>query len=272
MNMPNQEVVEITGSNADYYANMGSAGYAARINTPAKNPYYFELFHLPVIENAFDRSVGPKIITLLDIACGPAFELGFVKDHPAIDIIATDISPDIMPEVRDRLGSRALVFASDASHRATQTEVADVGMIVNAMIYVPDKMLESMAAALKPAGECVVNFRNFSNPYNKDFYDYYTQRGGVILDRKIETGIDEDRKHTFEVKVLDYTECVDDEGKPDTVIRQLGQQLYFTSREDMTRMIESTGLAIVSRKSFDFSSPVNSHNQIDVFTLQKETA
>jgi hypothetical protein len=266
MNIPGNEV-GIAGSGTNYYDHMDGDVYASKINTPARSSEYFEQFHLPIIETAHARNLSARV-TVLDIACGPAFELDFVMALDYIDAIATDISPAILPEVQKRLGKNALVFASDSSDSALRPNIADAGMIVNAMVYVPDKMLGAMENALKPGAECAVNFRDFGNPHNDAFYKYYTDRGGVILDRQFTVEAD-DSVNEFGVKVLEYKDCVNDDGTADKEIRKLGQQLYFASVDDIVRFVGTCGMDMVKHDKFDFSSPVNDHNQIDVFTLQK---
>src|SRR3989344_6318652 len=257
----NEGGVEIAGSGSGYYGAMDSADYAGKINTPAQNPEYFDRFHRPMIERAKERNDGASI-TLLDIACGPAFELEFVADDPDTIIVATDISTSekVLGEVRERLGTRALLFAADVVDSPVRSETMDAGMIVNAMVYVPDKMLAAMASALKPGGEMVANFRNYSNPFNRPFYRHYRERGGVILDGMV---------GTYPVKVLDYAECVDDNGDPDEQIRGLGQQAYFTMTDDIINLVKDSGLRIVDHRPFSFSSPVNDNNQVEVYTLQE---
>lgn len=255
----------IQGSGSAYYANMDPDGYKARINTPANSPEYFNTFHKPMLERARER-VGEGALTILDVACGPAMELQFFDEeiHGALTLVATDISPDILPSVRERYGNTVLAFAADVCHSPLRSGVADVALLVNAMIYSPAGMLQAVTGALKAEGEVAVNFRDFSNPHNAAFYEYYLSHGGVLLDREIQVS-----KTPLEVKVLDYTNCVDDDGEPEQAIRQLGQQLYFTSPADIEAVATSTGLQVVSRAPFQFESPVNPNNEIDVFVLKK---
>lgn len=257
---------EIEGSGSSYYKNMGAERYREKINTPAKSSEYFNLFNKPIIERAKEK-FGSNI-TMLDIACGPADELDFIKNDPNIKIIATDISPDILSSVKEKLGNDALIFANDSSLSAIKDNVAEVGMLVNALIYVPDKMLKTMYDALKQGGECSVNFRVFGNEHNNAFYNYYREHQGKIIDQELNILVPGGKKRFF-VKVLDYTECVNDDGSPDEAIRHLGQQTYFQSTEDIKELIKLIGFEEVEHSQFQFSSPVNPKNEIDVYILRK---
>ncbi|RJR13846.1 class I SAM-dependent methyltransferase [Candidatus Parcubacteria bacterium] len=256
----------IKGPGTDYYKHMDSAVYERRINTPAKSPEYFEQFHKPLVERAKERFGTP--IHVLDIACGPANELEFFKNDPDVIPIATDISEKILQEAKDKIGEKAHLFASDVTLPAIRENSVEAGMLVNAMVYVPDKMLSAMHQALKPGGECVVNLRLFNNIRNKVFYGSYAERGGNLFDRELTVDI-EGVSHVFKMKVLDYTECVNKDGTPDLEIRQLGQQMYFQSVEDVEKLIKGIGYEIVDHKTFQFASPVNPKNEVDVYTLQK---
>jgi len=166
-------MLRIEGSGGDYFGAMSAEQYRAKINTPAKNPLYFKQFHLPIITRAKKRTGIGNLIRLLDIACGPADELDFFKDDPDIKIVATDISRKILLSVKQKLGEKSIVFAADVVHTALRENSMDAGILVNAVVYEPDKMLETMHKALKPRGECSVNFRAFNNEHNRAFYEYY---------------------------------------------------------------------------------------------------
>lgn len=258
--------VDILGSGSAYYANMSAADYAQRINTPAGIPDYYEQFHAPVLDHARAHSDGQPI-TVLDIACGPGFELDFFREDPDVRIIATDISPDILPSVKKRLGEEALVFAADSSYSALRPEVADAGMVVNAMVYVPADMLRSMFDALKPGGRCAVNFRVHGNDHNRAFYDHYTERGGLVIPGTMRD--DQGTDKAFDMMNLDYRQCMTDDALPDEKIRKLGIQTYFTSSADIEEIVAGIGFNAVEHGLFNFASPVNPDNQIDVLVLEK---
>ncbi|MBY0110763.1 class I SAM-dependent methyltransferase [Patescibacteria group bacterium] len=260
-----KEGPEIVGSGSSYYASMGEQQYAAKINTPAKSPEYFDQFHKPMLERLKQKFGTP--IGVLDVACGPAFELEFFTNDPDVILFASDISPDILPQVQARL-PQAHLFAMDASKSVLADNIVEMGMLVNAMIYVPADMLKTMYGALKPGGEAALNFRVFSNPHNKAFYDYYTTHGGVITEKPYTIETPEGSK-TFTVQVLDYTACVKDDGTPDTDIRQLGEQMYFENIEDVQALLDASGFEVLEHSLFNFSSPVNPDNQVDVFVLKK---
>jgi len=56
---------------------------------------------------------------------------------------------------------------------------------------------------------------------------------------------------------------------PDLQIRRLVQQIYFKNVYDIEELIRMTGFQKVKHKTFNFASPVNENNQIDVFILKK---
>lgn len=261
---------KIEGSGSGYYAGgVNTEKYHERINTPAKSPEYFERFHKPMIERVKAR-FPERPITVLDIACGPASELDFLKDDTDVRVIASDISPDILPEVKKRLREDSLLFAADASHSPIKNESIEAGMLVNAVVYVPDKMLETMHSALKSGGECAVNFRIFSNEHNHAFYEYYTARGGVILENELRVQ-DGDTWKTFPLKVLDYRNYTGADDADTKQIRQLGQQSYFVSAADAEELARIKGFEVIEHSLFNFASPVNKNNQVDVFVLKKSS-
>jgi hypothetical protein len=49
-------MINIEGSQGDYFGAMDANQYRAKINTPAKNPEYFSKFHLPMINRAKERA------------------------------------------------------------------------------------------------------------------------------------------------------------------------------------------------------------------------
>ncbi len=256
---------EIRGAGDDYYRHMDADSYARKINTPAKSPEYFQRFHKPLIERAKQRFGTP--IRVLDIACGPASELEFLVDDPDVQLLATDISPKILAEAKQRIGERVKFFVSDAGAGVEPGSV-EAGILMNAVVYVPVAMLRNMHEALRPGGECAVNFRIFSNEHNLPFYDFCEQQGTVILDKQliIETG---QTPRSFSVKVLDYANFRKEDGEPDLEIQQLGQQTYFKTVKDATEIIRIAGFETVEHSLFNFASPMNVNNQVDVFIVQK---
>lgn len=257
----------LAGSGSTYHANMDTADYAAHINTPAGRVDYYEQFHEPVLAHARELA-GARRPRMLDIACSPGFELDFIPED--IEVFATDISPDILPEVQRRLGDRAMFFAADASNTALRPGFADAGMMVNAMIYVPGQMLWTMFNALQPGAQCAVNFRSFNNPNNAVFYDHYLERGGILTEADLKVT---DDVH-LSVVGLDYRGCVTDDEppKPDEKLQRLGTQTYLGSVGDMVTLVTASGFEIVSHEPYQFPSPVNPCNEVDVFILQKPAA
>jgi SAM-dependent methyltransferase len=253
----------------DYGALSGQV-YTSKINTPAKNPAYFERFHLPLIEAA--RTDNPRRrVVVADIACGHGFELEFMKGLPDVDLVGVDISAKVLQTSTRALLPDARLIAADVRwiEKTVEGGIADVGIALNAVVYEPVHMLGALMHVLRPGGRCAVNFRIFGNPFNDAFYTSYTSQGGRISDAEVvfERGA---TKETFVLKELDYRECTD----PD--IRKLDRQLYFASSDgktfqsaDVLRLIELTGFRILGEDTFHFSSPANPDNEILVYTLQK---
>ena len=247
-----------------FYRQMDAQAYRETINTPARNPEYFARFHKPMVERAKQKFGTP--VHVLDIACGPAFELDFLKDDKDLRLIASDISPKILEEARSRIGNNAVFFEMDARSPELRLNSIEAGILVNAVIYIPDKMLETMFKALRPGGECAVNFRLYDNPYNRPLFDHHVQRNGKIIDQELNV---KGRTEPFRMKTLDHAERITEDGTPDEKIRGLGQQTYFQSIADVEELIRLIGFEIVEHSKFNFASPANPDNQIDVFILRK---
>ncbi len=243
------------------YGGLSEADYTDRINTPAKNPEYHERFHKPLIDEAKAKGEDRKA-TVLDIACGHAHELDFIEGDPDIQLVAVDLSHETLAQSTRKRLKNALIACADVEHFPFEEGFADVGILLNALQYKPDKMLQAMYDSLKPGSKCVVNFRIHGNPHNDKFYTYYLDRGGKLTDRTLEVET-ADGTSEFNLKSLDYTGCKDEK------IRHLVKQVYFQSLDDAERLIGLIGFRIISQQPFNFSSPANSNNQINVFTLQK---
>lgn len=256
---------DIKGSGSGYYQHMDAAAYRDKINTPARNREYFERFHKPMVRRAKQRFGVP--VRLIDIACGPADELKFFENDRDVQLLATDISPAILTgHTRKNLSGDSMAFAMDVGRSAIKDQSVEAGVLVNALVYVPDKMLSAMFNALKGGGECAANVRLFDNPHNAAFYDYYVQRGGRLSDADLAV---KGGTSPFRMKALDYTECINDDGTPDEKIRALGQQVYFKSIGEVEGLIRLIGFEISEHSKFNFVSPVNPDNQVDVFILKK---
>src|SRR3989344_3681947 len=184
----------------DYNAFSESA-YFDKINTPAKTPEYYERFHKPLVEEA-KREAAPHPIVLLDVACGFAYELDFVKDDPSVYIVGIDIASDVLAQAKKRLPN-ATFIAADTEHSPLAKESADVGMALNAFGYKPDKVLETLYEALKPGKKCAMNFRVYGNTYNDAFFQHYIDQGAVLGDGDLVVGTGEHNKR-FKLKVLNY--------------------------------------------------------------------
>lgn len=246
--------------------------YSAKINTPAKDPNYYRWFHRPLIERAIGSKAGDKI-TLIDVACGPALELDFFKDNPRVHSIGVDMEQRMLSEAQQRLPG-AKFYCWDVRNEpplppGIRRASADAGILLNAMIYVPDRMLCALGYGLKGGGLATVNFRVHGNPFNEAFYHYYTERQGVIREERHYYPTREGGKEGFVMAALDYSQCIDlATGAPDPV-RNLATQLYFRSGDDIIRLIEISGLSVATHTLFHFASAANPDNEIEVYTIMK---
>jgi len=235
---------------------MNEKAYTAKINTPAKNPDYFSRFHKPLVERAKAASPNGEVV-LLDIACGHAQELDFFGNDKKVLRIGVDIAKTVLRSAKTRLPETDFI-AADVRRLSLRDDSVDVGIALNAVVYVPDKMLEALFRALKPGGRCAVNFRVYGNPFNQPFYDYYLERGGALRDEELVVG-----NQVFSLAGIDYRGC------DDPLIRNLVVQSYFRSAQDAERLISTIGFGICARDIFHFPSPANAENEVDVFTLEK---
>lgn len=240
--------------------------YISKINTPAQNPEYFKRFHLPLIKNAKKNSPDGKI-TLLDVACGYAFELDPLRDDPAITLLGIDIARDVLAGTRKRFGAnRSLFVQADVEDPPLAENVADAGIALNAVGYKPEHVLGTLYRALKPGRRCAVNFRVYGNPYNQAFYDYYRERGATLSDQELDFhGL------KFRLTVLNYATYRGENEKDTEQIRNLDRQVYFQSVKDIKKLVKAVGFKIVKHNKFHFASTANPDNEIDVYTLQKPT-
>lgn len=243
-----------------HFEMLSESDYALRINTPARSAEYYRRFHQPVIEAAKGSCDGN--IVVVNVACGPAFELDFFGNDPRINVIGFDIAIDPLIEALRKRLPGGMFVRGDVSYPPVREGVADMAIALNAIIYKPWEMLCALKHVLKPGGKAVVNFRNFLNPKNAEFYIFQCRHNSTIYDSEICIEVD-GRVEKFRLKVVDYSNSTDEKS------RNLGHQRYFTSVDDMERFIGLSGLRIVRHETFNFSSPSNSNNEIDVYTLEK---
>ena len=207
-----------------HFGALSESDYTLRINTPARNPEYYRRFHKPIIDAAKEASDGD--VTVVDVACGPAFELDFFGNDPRVKVIGFDIAIDPLIEALRNRFPRGIFARGDVSHCPIKEGIADVAIALNAMIYKPWEMLCALRHVLKPGGKAVVNFRNFSNPKNAEFYIFQCRRNSKIHDSEICVEVN-GRVEKFRLKVVDYSNSTDEKA------RNLGHQCYFTSTEDI---------------------------------------
>ena len=258
--------MEIKGSGPHYWRATDLQTYREDVNTLGQNPKYFARFNKPMADRA-KRKFGTPI-HLLDIACGPADELKFLENDPDIRLIATDISTDVLLRMtRQNLRQNAVVFDMDVSKPPVMPDNSvECGILMNAVIYSPEKMLKVMFDALRPGGECTVNFTIPKRSLHWGIIENSLEDDGIkSLDRELKV---EGRSAPFAVKVLDFSESLDSKGKPDEVARAAGQQLFFRSLKDVEELIRLAGFEMMEHSTFDSVSK-DITRRTDVFVLKK---
>ncbi len=235
------------------YSVFSRGDYERKINSPSKSEAYFKKFHLPLLEHSSQHRDRPIV---LDVACGHAHEMAFFDPSQAV-LIGVDLSGPTLVAAKRRLPEVSFIQADVRDFKLPNC--ADVAIAVNAVVYVPDLMVSTLADSLTNHGRAAVNFRNMNNPHNKPFYDHYLRDGASMSPLILKVEGEE-----FTLQVLDYRGCGDKK------IRSLDRQMYFQSVDDIVRFLEISGLRIISHTPFHFSSPVNPDNEIDVFTLERQ--
>lgn len=236
----------------------GKIEYDASINTPSKSDVYYKAFHAPLIAQAKSHTADDKV-AVLNVACGPGHEFEFMENDPALRLVGFDISPELIKQAQDkykRKPASADFILGDTKHPPIADNSVDVGIVVNAVIYSPGAVLDTLHHALKEGGKCAVNFRVFGNKFNEPFYDTQVKRGATLEDEDFEVNGEK-----FKLKVVNYATHTD--------LPQLGKQVYFTSEEDIERFIAAKGFAIEKHRKFHYASPDNKDNEVEVYTLQK---
>ena len=241
------------------YEELTKADYEKRINTPAKNPDYYQRFHQPIIEEAKRGAEDGGKIKVLDVASGHGHELQFIKDDSDLTIYGLDIAHAPLKSAKESL-EIIHPIVGDVKDSPIRENSMDTAIALNAVVYSPDKMLETIHAALKPGGKCAVNFRIYDK--NPAFYEYYENDGGKVYDQElvVKKGGEEKR---FTLKVMDYNECGDKK------IRNLDKQVYFQSKDDIEELIKFIGFNIDRHEPFEFESVANPKNDLDVYILEK---
>lgn len=236
----------------------GEIEYDRNINTPSKSEAYFKAFHEPLVTGAKAQASNGKV-TVLNVACGPGHEFEFMSNDPALRLVGFDISPELIKQAQDRYkGKPASVdfLTGDTKNPPIADNSVDVGMAVNAVIYSPGAVLDTLHNALKEGGKCAVNFRVYGNKFNDLFYDTQIKRGAKLENEEIDVNGEK-----FKLKVVNYATH---ESLP-----QLERQVYFTSEEDIERFIGAKGFAIDKHGKFHYASPDNKDNEVEVYTLRK---
>ncbi len=236
----------------------GEIEYDQSINTPSKSRAYYEKFHAPLISEARQRSFNHQI-TVLNVACGPGHEFEFMEDDPGLRLVGFDISPELVKQAQERFkdsAARADVVLGTTKRPPVAENSIDVGIAVNAVIYNPNAVLDTLHYALRPGGNSAVNFRVFGNKFNEPFYQAQIEKGAIIEDKEIE--VDGEK---FELKVVNYATH---ESLP-----QLGEQVYFTSESDIERFVAAKGFAIAKHDKFHYASVDNPDNEVEVYKLEK---
>jgi hypothetical protein len=130
-------------------------------------------------------------------------------------------------------------------------------IMVNAMIYCPGKMGKYAYSSLADGGMGTMNFRDSGNPSNAPFFEDCVRKG--CLD--IRFGLEVNGRR-FTLRAMDYSQRKD-------IFRNLGQQAYFQSRQEIEDFLSLIGFEAISHGAYSYKSPENEHNVTDVYTLEK---
>lgn len=198
-------------------------------------------------------------MTVLNVACGPGNEFEFMQNDSALRLVGFDISPELIKQAQDKYKGKpanADFIIGDIKNPPIAENTVDVGVAVNAVIYSPDAVLDTLHRTLREGGECAVNFRVYGNKFNDPFYDTQIKRGAKLEDEEIVVNGEK-----FKLKVVNYATH---ESLP-----QLERQVYFTSEEDIERFVAAKGFAIDKHGKFHYASPDNEDNEVEVYTLRK---
>ncbi len=236
----------------------GEIEYDRNINTPSKSAAYFKAFHEPLIAEAKSETSNGRV-TVLNVACGPGHEFEFMENDPTLRLVGFDISPELIKQAQDRF-REAPAEADFVIGNTKQPPIADksvdVGIAVNAVIYNPDAVLDTLRNALKDGGRCAVNFRVYGNKFNEPLYKTQVERGAELEDDELDVNGEK-----FKLKVVNY--------EHHKTLPQLGRQVFFTSEQDIERFIAAKGFTIDKQSKFHFASPDNDDNEVEVYTLRK---
>jgi len=230
--------------------------YKRIIASPSQSQAYFERFHKPIIESLILK-FGPPV-KLIDVACGFAHELEFLKNDSRVRLTGMDISQKMLVEAKKSIPHGVFKQADVAKARPPSNSFHGA-ILVNAMIYA--NCVENMGmyaySSLVDGGMAAINFRDARNPSNIPFFEDCIRCGC----KDIIVPLEVNGMH-FKLRVMDYTQRKD-------INRNLGQQAYFQSRHDMEGFLSLIGFSLVSHGTYTYESSENKNNVADVYTLSK---
>lgn len=243
------------------YDALDSEKYTKIISSPSQSLEYFRQFHEPVIEKAKEQIRGQ--VKVLALACGHGFELEFLKDDLRVQLIGTDLSVKTLEESTQKSVPDAMLVSGDIDHITFPEGTADVGIIVNGLIYKQKRMLDVLFRALAKGSSAVANFPVAERPVNLAFAHAFVASGDSVLRSRGEDDIRAGGK-TIKMFGMDF----DTSHEPE--IKSLGVQTYFLTVRDAQNLAESAGFVIERQEVFSYISP-RTKGQIDtdVFTLRK---
>jgi ubiquinone/menaquinone biosynthesis C-methylase UbiE len=155
--------------------------YAARVDTKAHNAYY----ELPAMLELLPDVRGQQA---LDAACGPGRYSEWLTAHGA-DVTSFDVSPRMLTNARQRLGSDARLIQHDLNQPLTFLDDASMDLVVCALAldYVRDwpAVLNEFSRALRQRGALVFSIEHPISDYSlwraRDYFRVerveYTWRG-----------------------------------------------------------------------------------------------
>ena len=230
--------------------------YKKIIASPSQSQAYFERFHMPMVESLILK-FGDRV-RVIGVACGFAHELEFLKDDKRVMIAGIDKSRKMLAEARKNVPNGFFKYA-DVTKSAPMPASFEGAILVNAMIYANsmEKMGTYAYSSLVEGGMATINFRDSRKPENIPFFEDCVKCGCQDIIVPLEV----DGRH-FKLRVMDYTKRKD-------INRNLGQQAYFQSRQDIEDFLTIIGFEISSHGIYTYKSSENERNVTDVYSLAK---
>lgn len=139
---------------------------------------HFIKMHKRVAEVILER----KVMSVLDIACGPGDFLAYLKErNPNIQITGTDIAPGMIEYTQKRLGEKAKIVEAGAHNQPFKNENFDSVTVMMAFHHFPDqiKSLKEIQRILKKDGRCFIADVVAGSDFQKKIWNFLEKMTGV---------------------------------------------------------------------------------------------